>query len=139
MRLEHLSDFDLAYTTEFLLVRPHGTEEGAGYGEGDGTAHGRLAGRVRWVNHPRRRSDGMMLPDTAGHVQTDDDHTVLFSLQGRTPTEGPQSGQQLLRVQFQAEAPYDWLNTVFAVAEGRVDFETMRALIRVYECVHDLQ
>lgn len=139
MRLEHLCDFDLAYTTDFLLVQPFGGEEGAGYGEGDGTVTGRLSGRVRWVNHPRRRSDAVMLPSTDGWVETDDGSRVLFTFEGRTPTTGPQAGQQLLRVGFVAEEPYAWLNTVFAVAEGRVHFETLRALIRVHECLHELE
>ena len=63
MRLEHLCDMELVYREEalyggkFLLVRPYGGEEGSGYGEGDGSVSGsKLSGRVRWVNHPHRRS-----------------------------------------------------------------------------------
>jgi hypothetical protein len=137
VRLEPLCEFDLSYTTEFLLVQPFGTEEGEAYGEGEGTVSGRINGRVRWVNHPHRRSDAVMLPNTDGMIETEDGARVLFTLQGRTPTEGPNSGQQLLRVQFTADEQYDWLNLVFAVAEGKVDFERMAALIRVFECVHD--
>jgi len=43
-----------------------------------------MAGQVRWVNHPRRRSDGRMLPDASGIVQTDDGARVMFRMQGRT-------------------------------------------------------
>jgi hypothetical protein len=139
MRLEPLCDFDLAYTTEFFLVQPFGTEEGTAYGEGDGTVSGRLNGKVRWINHPRRRSDAVMLPNTDGLIETEDGARVLFKLEGRTPTEGPKTGQQLLRLQFTAEGKYDWLNLVFAVGEGKVDFERMHALIRVFECVHDYE
>ena len=37
----------------FALVRPYGSEEGIGYGEGRGTATGRIEGTVVWSNHPR--------------------------------------------------------------------------------------
>ncbi len=75
MRLEHFCDLQLAYRQEafgeFALVRPYGGQEGRGYGEGDGSVTGeKLSGRVRWVNHPRRRSDGAMLPDASGIIQT---------------------------------------------------------------------
>jgi hypothetical protein len=139
VRLEPLCNFDLAYTTEFFLVQPFGTEEGAAYGEGEGTVKGRLNGSVRWVNHPRERSDAVMLPNTDGVIETDDGARVLFHFAGRTPSEGPSAGQQLLRVQFTGDGRYNWLNLVFAVGEGKVDFERMAALIRVFECVHDYE
>ncbi len=80
-----------------------------------------------------------MLPDADGLITTDDGSRVLFRLRGRTPTTGDASGEQLVRVEFLGEPPNEWLNLVFAVGEGRVDFETMRALIRVFECVHELR
>ena len=68
MQLEYICDMELSYREEalyakkFLLVRPFGTEEGTGYGEGDGTVMGpQLRGSLRWVNHPHRRSDGTMI------------------------------------------------------------------------------
>lgn len=139
MRLEPLCEFDIGYTTEFVLLQPFGTEEGAAYGEGDGRVSGRLTGTVRWINHARRRSDATMLPDTHGLIETDDGPRVWFHLYGRTPTVGPTAWQQLLRIEFVGDGDYEWLNLVFAVAEGRVNAETMRALIRAYECVHELQ
>jgi hypothetical protein len=87
MQLEFICDMDLAYREEpltggkFLLVRPYGGEEGTAYGEGDGTITGpRLQGTLRWVNHPHRRSDGIMLPDAHGIIVTQD-HAVMFTLQ----------------------------------------------------------
>jgi hypothetical protein len=89
---------------DFVLVRPYGNREGAGYGEGDGTASGaRLNGAVRWVTHPRRRSDGAMLPDAHGVIQTRDGALVMFSLHGRTiwvPTGGTTVDRQLLVTMF---------------------------------------
>lgn len=86
MRLEHLCDVELTYRamptlgTDFVLVRPYGSEEGSGYGEGEGKVSGSyLNGIVRWVNHPHQRSDRIMLPDAHGVIRTDDDATLLFS------------------------------------------------------------
>ena len=145
MQLEYLCAMELAYREEplygssFLLVRPYGGEEGSGYGEGDGTLTGpRLQGRVRWVNHPHRRNDGVMLPDAHGVIITDDGATILFTLQGRTVFAHEQ-GNQLLSVIFETEAePYRWLNTTVCILEGLIggDLPQMRA--RVYACRSDL-
>src|SRR5574340_1008422 len=79
MQLVYLCDMELVYREEslygdtFILVRPYGSEEGTGYGEGDGIVKGsKLSGKVRWVNHPHRRSDVVMMPDINGSLQTDD-------------------------------------------------------------------
>jgi hypothetical protein len=86
MRLEHLCDMEFVHQEapglgeKFLLIRPYGGEEGSGYGEGDGTVTGpQFQGRLRWVNHPHRRSDGAMLPNAHGVIRTDDDATIMFS------------------------------------------------------------
>src|SRR5207244_5231109 len=69
----------LSYQGGFSLVKPYGGEEGSGYGHGDGRAEGpRLAGAVQWANHPRRRSDGRMLPNAGGLVTTQDGAKVTF-------------------------------------------------------------
>lgn len=151
MRLEPLCEMELVYRQEafyaksaimdgkFVLIQPYGGEEGSGYGEGDGTVTGeRLSGRLRWVNHPRRRSDGAMLPDTHGLIVTDDDAAVLFSLQGCTFFEN-ERGKQLLTVTFESEdARYSWLNSSWCVLEGVIDAATASMRARVYACVHEL-
>jgi len=145
MQLEHICDMELVYQPEpltgdkFLFVRPYGGEEGAGYGEGDGTVTGsRLQGRMRWINHPHRRSDGTMLPDAHGIILTDDNAVVMFTLQGRTVFEQEQ-GKQLLSVIFEAEAEaYRWLNTTFCILEGLIDGERLQMRARVYACHSDL-
>ena len=98
MRLDWLRDMDLAFRGGFTLVRPYGGEEGAGYGEGRRAGdRPRLAGSIRWVNHPRRRSDGTMLPDVHGVITTDEGGSVLFAFAGRTGFVGD-TGVQLLSV-----------------------------------------
>ncbi len=54
MRLEPLGELKLAYDEGgFTLVQPFGTEEGSGWGGGDGTIDcERLRGRVRWRPRP---------------------------------------------------------------------------------------
>jgi hypothetical protein len=144
MRLEHVCDMDLAYQEvpgiggKVHLIRPYGTEEGSGYGEGDGTVAGpRMEGRLRWVNHPHRRSDGVFLPNAHGLIRTDDGATILFSFQGRTFSEGGK-GKQLLVVTFEAEDErYRWLNRSLCVLEGLVDGQRLAMRSRVYACHHE--
>ena len=138
MRLEHLCDMELAYQGDFLLVRPYGGEEGTAFGSGVGTVTGaKLQGSVRWVNHPHRRSDGAMLPDAHGVIQTDDGTVVMFSLRGRTVFTPEGAGRQLLATLFEAEDErYQWLNSTFCVLEGLIDKGIMQA--RVYACISEL-
>jgi hypothetical protein len=79
MKLERVCEMRWAYREGFDLVKPYGGEEGLGYGEGGGTVTGeRLAGTVRWANHPRRRSDGRMLPNGGGVLTTTDGARLPF-------------------------------------------------------------
>lgn len=147
MRLEHLCDMELVYREEsfgkFVLVQPYGGTEGRGYGEGDGRVWGeRLAGRARWVNHPRRRGDGAMLPDAHGIIQTEDGAQVLFSLHGRTvwvDTGGRRRGRQVLMVLFEADDErYRWLNDAVCILEGVIDPETLTTVMPIYICANEL-
>ena len=144
MRLDHLCDLELSHQGEFVLVRPYGTEEGVGFGRGDGRARGdRLSGNVEWVDHPRRRSDGAQQTDVHGVIRTTDGAPVLFTLRGHTvwiDTPDWQHGRQLMSALFEAEAErYQWLNNTLCVAEGKIDQETGRSEIHVYTCTSDLQ
>lgn len=147
MRLDYLCDMDLFYRKEsygeFVLVRPYGTEEGSGYGEGDGKVNGeKLRGSVRWVNHPRRRGDRTMLPDAHGLIRTDDAADILFALQGRTgwvEAGGRRRGRQVLATLFETQDErYQWLNDVVCVLEGEIDPESGRMHSRIYACVNEL-
>ncbi|HWG84914.1 MAG TPA: hypothetical protein VNT60_05480 [Deinococcales bacterium] len=146
MRLEHLCDMELQYEKTlpgdraFVLVRPYGGEEGRGYEEGTGTLKGeRLSGEGRWVNHPRRRSDGVMQPDSYGLFRTADGADVFLSLSGRTLFPANGRGRQLLVALFESEhEAYRWLNDTMCVVEGNIDPARLRMTAKVYECVHDL-
>jgi hypothetical protein len=143
MRLEHLCDMELGYQGGFTLIQPYASEEGTGFGTGEGMVSGdQLAGRIRWVNHPQRRSDGAMLADAHGVITTDEGVPVLFTLRGRTvagQTSPNWQSQQLLSAFFEAEDErYGWLNTALCIAEGRLNPETLRLQLRVYACISDL-
>ena len=142
MRLEYLCDMELTYREELLYrgihprVQPFGTEEGTFYGEGDGQVTGqRLQGKARWVNHPHRRSDGVMLPDVHGVIVTDEGAIILFVLQGRTVFKDGM-GDQLLSVTFESQdEQYRWLNNAFCVLEGKIVHGNMKA--HTYQCVNE--
>ncbi len=144
MRIELLGDMELIYRgstfgEKFLLVRPLGGEEGIGYGEGEGTIKGeRLNGSVRWVNHPRHRTDGSVFPDIRGAIKTNDGAMVLFTLQGKTVwVRG--MGRQLLSGVFETDdSRYKWLNEAFCLLEGAVDSAGLRIRAHLYLCVNEM-
>jgi hypothetical protein len=126
VRLESFCAFDLAYTGEFHYVSPFADESGLGWGIGTGTATGeRLVGTVQWSNHPRGRSDGVMLPSARGVVTTTEGAEVMFELTGRTVfvTQGSETvGRQLLMTLFESEDDrYRWLNDTVCMTEGSID------------------
>lgn len=147
MRLDPIGELRLAYGDEgFMRVRPYGTEEGSGWGDGDGTIEGdELNGSVRWSNAPHVRSDNTFLPHAHGRIQTHDGATILFLMEGRTPGTGQEEGKQLLRLVLESEDPrYAWVNTAFVVAEGVVreiepGSNRFAMVGKLYRCVHELE
>ncbi|MBA2559610.1 MAG: DUF3237 family protein [Propionibacteriales bacterium] len=134
---------ELAYTSDFHLVRPYGNESGIGWGIGDGTATGdRLSGDVRWSNQPRRRGDGVMLPNARGVITTGEDAEVFFDLTGRTvfvEKDGGTVGRQLLMTLFESEDErYAWLNNKVCMTEGAIDPERATSHFEVHICESDL-
>jgi hypothetical protein len=146
MRLEHLCDMDFTYRLEplyddvFKYVVPYGTQEASLYGEGDAVFRGeRLNGTARFVNHARRRSDGVNLPDAHGIIRTDDGAVVLFTMQGRTQPASDGKRRQLLTVLFEADDErYQWLNSAVCVLEGVIRSASSTVNTRIYTTVHEL-
>jgi hypothetical protein len=140
MRLEHVCDIELVYTSRLVIVRPYGSEEGAGYGEGEGTVTGeRLQGTVRWTNHPRRRGDGMSLADAHGIILTHDGARIVFALAGRAVFGERGRGGQLLSALFESDDErYLWLNDSFCVLEGAIDNQRPGMRAHVYNCINEL-
>jgi hypothetical protein len=146
VRLEPVCTFEWAYEAEgrvsggYVVLRPFGGDDGAGYGEGRGTVAGeRLAGTCVWSNHPQRRGDGRMLPDVHGLIVTDDGAEVLFRLNGVTvfDTEG-RGGQNLVGTFTAEDERYAWLNDLVCVAEGVIVPAKNTIDIRVYAAVNEL-
>ena len=91
MRLEHLRDMDFTHRREspydelFTYVAACGTQEAGLYGERDALWGERLGGTAGFVNHARRRGDGVSLADINGFIRPDDGAFAPFTIHGRTP------------------------------------------------------
>jgi hypothetical protein len=107
-----------------------------------GTMKGpKLGGMVAWANHPRRREDGVWLPDVHGSIATADGAKLLFEMRGYSVLEKAAGERRAITavLLFQASDPrYKWLNTAVAPAEGEIDEETGRVSLRVFVCVNEV-
>jgi hypothetical protein len=141
MRLEPIFDMDLDYEDGFFVIAPYGGTEGTGYGSGGGRVSGeRVTGAVRWSNHPRRREDGVLMPDAHGVIETDDGARIVFHLAGySTAIEGSSTKRAIVSSATFAtdDDRYRWLNDVVAVGEGTIDFQTLRVRMRYYAAINE--
>jgi Protein of unknown function (DUF3237) len=123
MQLEHVFDLDLRYEGEYVVVRPYGGLDGAGYASGSGRATGpRIEGSVRFSNNPRVRGDGVLLADLAGAIVTGDGARIVFSLHGlgRKDENGRSFSVALSMTLETDEERYAWVNEALCVAEASV-------------------
>ena len=124
MELERFGTMQLAYDDGFMMVQPHGTQDGSGYGSGTGRidAPG-LSGHIRWSNHPRRRGDGSNVVDAAGVIEADGGGMLVFRLTGRTVwIEGTSRGAQVLQLTVEtSDEVLRWLNDAVLLVEGEID------------------
>ena len=141
MRLEFLFDAAMHYTDLAFLESPFGGAEGMAFGTGVGTfSGGRLQGEARWSNFPRRREDGVFLPNVCGVLTTDDDAEVLFHFTGYSL-----ASEEVRRitspVTFSAASDrYRWLNSIVAMSEGLLGIEDGVSTIRLrcYACINEM-
>ncbi len=143
MRIDHMCSAEIRFIGAFHMARPYGNESGIGWGIGDGTVTGdRLSGDVHWSNHPRRRGDGVMLPNARGVITTPDHAEVFFELTGRTffvERDGTAVGSQLLMALLESEdARYAWVNSTVCMAEGKMNTQTGAAHFEIYVCENAL-
>jgi hypothetical protein len=87
----------------------------------EGACSGRITGRMRGANHPRRRVDGTFCPDFQGVIETDDGAAVMFDWQGYGRAYPPGRRQIVVSATHLSEDDrYRWLNDGIAVGTGEV-------------------
>jgi hypothetical protein len=119
---------DPIYTVTFTTPEAWSVEvasdagiEGRGFLLAEGRSVGRLSARYRAANFPRKRSDGALVPEFRGVLETDDGAVILFEWQGLAvlSTSGM---RQLLGslVHTTDDTRYRWLNDRVCAVEGEV-------------------
>jgi len=90
----------------------------------EGEVTGRITGRLRGANHPRRRADGTYEPDFQGVIETHDGATVLFDWRGygRAYPEGRRQ-IVLFATHVSDDERYRFLNDVVCAGVGEVRSE----------------
>lgn len=122
MRLEPL------YRATFTPTERWSVELGGAHGvEGqsfllvEGRSEGRLSGRLRAANFPRRRTDGTQTPDFRGVLETDDGATVLFTWHGFGLAVEGGPGRLVGALTHLSDDPrYHWLNDAVCALTGEV-------------------
>ena len=122
MRLEPLYRLRFTYTAEWgvNLTGAAGTES-RHFFLAEGRCEGRLAGRFRGANHPRRRTDGTFEPDFQGIIETDDGAVVYVDTRGYGRAY-PAGRRQIVgtSTHLSEDPRYAWLNDVVTVLTGEV-------------------
>jgi hypothetical protein len=122
MRLEPLyrARFSPSERWSAKLTGSAGTE-GQDFLLAQGRCEGRVAGSWRAANYPHVRTDGTVVPDFRGALETDDGATILFAWHGylRAVDGGP---SQLVgsMTHLSDDERYRWLNTTVCAVEGEV-------------------
>jgi len=116
------------YRAQFTTPESWSVElEGAAGSEGqsfliaEGRCDGRITGKLRGANYPRRRSDGALVPDFRGAIETEDGATVLFAWHGILRS-GDTGTRELVGSMTHVSdgEPYRWLNDVVCALTGEV-------------------
>ena len=118
MRLESL--YRARFTTpESWSVQLGG--EGQSFLIAEGRCKGRVTGRYRGANYPRKRSDGTQTPAFRGALETDDGATILFAWNGygRAADKAP---RQLVgsMTHVSDDERYVWMNDAVCAVAGEV-------------------
>ena len=96
-------------------------DEGQSFLIVEGRCSGAVSGRLRAANYPRRRVDGVLLPDFRGAIDTADGATVLFSWNGYTRSGSSGVRELVGAITHLSDDPrYQWLNQELGVLTGEV-------------------
>jgi hypothetical protein len=119
MRLEPLYRLRFHYDESwFVELEGEGGVESTHFLIAEGRVEGRIAGRMRGANAPRRRVDLTYLPDFNGVIETDDGATIVFHLRGYgRPDLGRVVG---FATHLADDERYRWLNDVVCTLAGEV-------------------
>jgi hypothetical protein len=87
----------------------------------EGRCEGRIQGRFRGTNHPRRRSDGTFEPNFQGVIETDDGAVIYFDYRGYGRAY-PAGRRQIVSsaTHLSGDERYRWLNDVVCAGVGEV-------------------
>ena len=122
MRLDPL--YRVTFTTpESWSVELEGTTgtEGQSFLLAEGRSEGRLSARYRAANFPRRRTDGALLPDFRGVLETDDGATILFAWSGLARVGSGGMRELVGSITHSTDDErYRWLNDRVGVVAGGV-------------------
>ena len=107
-----------AWTVE--LEGEHGTEARSFF-VAEGRTEGRLSARLRAANFPRRRTDGTLVPEFRGVLETDDGATILYRWDGyaRVGRDGMRELVGAIRHETDDER-YRWLNDRIGALAGEI-------------------
>ncbi len=122
MRLEPLYWLRFVYPEEWgIPLAGHESTEGQYFFIAEGRCSGRINGRFRGANHPRRRSDGTYEPNVQGVIETDDGATIFVDLRGYGRAY-PLGRRQIVgaATHLSADERYRWLNDAIGVCVGEV-------------------
>ena len=100
----------------------------------EGSATGRLAGRVRGVDYARMRADGRVDLDIRAMLETNDGHRIALNADGvAVPRAAEPIADLSENVSLSTAAePYAWVNTRQIWASGTVNFATGKIHIDAY-------
>ena len=144
MRGEKIYEYDLdvtgvtdyGITLEAVLsgqerVPPQGVRIDVAF---EGRAIGRLAGRVRGIDHLRIRADGRIDLDIRAIIETDDGHRIALSADGVAMPRAAEPAADLSEnVSLSTAAEdYAWVNTRQIWGSGTVNFATGKVHIDAY-------
>ncbi len=140
MRLEPLYWLRFVYPEAWGI--PLGGEEsteGQYFFLAEGRCSGRITGRFRGANHPRRRGDATYEPNMQGIIETDDGATIFVDLRGYGRAY-PLGRRQIVgaATHLSADERYRWLNDSVGVCVGEVralEPETAELVIEMAELV----
>jgi Protein of unknown function (DUF3237) len=122
MKLEPLYRAEFTYPEAWAvdLGGAAGTE-GQHFFVAEGRCRGRISGRLRGANHPRRRTDQTFVPDFQGVIEADDGATVFFDYRGYGRAY-PEGRRQIVgsATHLADDERYRWLNDVVCVCTGEV-------------------